>query len=674
MTRTRLWGACSLSALAIASLWPAARAYAQTSEGTAVSEVQVTARTLEVTLPEKLAETGVKVDVIQSRQIRDLGYVDVGSALQALAPSLFVLPKNGPFDYVDLSLLGSRTEDILWMVDGVRINNRLYAGTTPLDTMPAGMVDRLEVLDSGQSLFYGTQAMAGAVNIVTKPFSKTLTGMVSGQVDSNSGRHLEGNVADGFALGQVVAYASADTSEGYKAFRDQDYQRSSTHRKRGYDVYTEGLKYGLDVNDRLRVSATYQRSDGDLDFALPFRVARDVNSRHEDLASGKLDYQVNDRLGFFVKAYWHNWATTYDTFYNDLASPGTLDKLYDGAFWGFWDYGVNALGKADVAKGVEAYFGYDYQSYGGRDEVLVIDQHDETTHAVFGQLRLTPDLIPGLNLAGGFRYNAPSQGQSATIWNVSGKYQGPGGLYVKGEAGTNFRLPTAEELFANDPIDERGNPRLKPERSIGGDLSIGWRFNMAGHRAGIEVTGFARDITDLIDFDTFDAVTQQDVFGNVSGTVRVRGGQVTADATATDSLSASLAYSANEAKADGGPQLDRVPRSLFKAGLDWHPADRPFGASVNVVYTGRATRSISGNSVGYGNYTVVDLSGRWFLDAGRHQQLNLSVRNLFDQRYGLPARGCADTPADGPYDCSLPYVYVNLGMPRTFALSSTYKF
>jgi outer membrane cobalamin receptor len=650
-------------------------AHAQAQTSTSVEGVVVTARTLEDTLPEQLAETGVKVDVIQSQAIRNGGYPDIATALQALAPSLFVLPKNGPFDYVDLSLLGSRTEDVLWMVDGVRINNRLYAGTTPLDTMPSGMVDRLEVLDGGQALFYGTQAVAGAVNIVTKPFSKSLTGMVEGQVDTNTARHLEGNVADAYSFGQVVLYASADQSDGYKAFRDQDYQPSSTHRKRTYDVYTEGLKYGLDVTDQLRLSASYQRTDGALDFASPYRVAVDVNNRHEDLATGKIDYQVNDRLGFFVKGYWHNWHTTYDQFYNDLATPGTLDKLYEGAFWGFWDYGVNALGKLDIAKGVEGYFGYDYQSYGGRDEVLVISQHDENTHAVFGQLRLTPDLIPGVNLAGGFRYNDPSVGQSATIWNVSGKYQSPVGFYVKGEAGTNFRLPTAEELFANDPLDERGNPNLKPERSTGGNLSLGWRFDMGGHRMGVEVTGFARDITDLIDYDTFDSVTQQDVFGNVAGTVRVRGGQVTADAAATDAVSANLTYSANEAKQDGGRQLDRIPRSLFKAGLDWHPSNLPVGASLNVVYTGDVSRSLGGfGEVGYGDYTVVDLSGRYFLDAGRHQQLNISIRNLFDRRYGLPARGCADTPADGPYDCSIPYVYQNLGLPRTFAVSYSYRF
>uniref|UniRef100_UPI0013D8E04E TonB-dependent receptor plug domain-containing protein n=2 Tax=Pseudomonadota TaxID=1224 RepID=UPI0013D8E04E len=70
------------------------------------------------------------------------------------APGLSITPKNGPFDYVDISLQGSRTGDVLWLVDGVRINNRLYAGTPPLDTLPSAMVDRIEVLEGGQALFY----------------------------------------------------------------------------------------------------------------------------------------------------------------------------------------------------------------------------------------------------------------------------------------------------------------------------------------------------------------------------------------------------------------------------------------------------------------------------------------------------------------------------------------
>ncbi len=83
---------------------------------------------------------------------------------------------------------------------------------------------------------------------------------------------------------------------------------------------------------------------------------------------------------------------------------------------------------------------------------------------------------------------------------------------------------------------------------------------------------------------------------------------------------------------------------------------------------------MNGGEVGYGDYTIVDVSARWFIDAGRRQQLNFSIRNLFDQTYGRPGRGCKDVATDGPYDCSMPYTYVNLGMPRTFGLSYSYSF
>jgi vitamin B12 transporter len=90
-------------------------------------------------------------------------------------------PKNGPFDYFNGSLQGSRSQDILWLVDGVRITNRLYNTTTPLDTVPAHMVERIEVLKGGQGIFYGTQSVAGVINVVTKSFSRSSEGQLSGE-------------------------------------------------------------------------------------------------------------------------------------------------------------------------------------------------------------------------------------------------------------------------------------------------------------------------------------------------------------------------------------------------------------------------------------------------------------------------------------------------------------
>jgi len=146
-----------------------------------LDELVVQGSALEETLPSELADYGAELEIIDSEQLEKSGTSDVGQALQGNVPGLFLSPKTGRGDYVDISIQGSRTEDVLWLVDGVRINNRLFGGTTPLDSISTPMIERIEVLKGGQGLFYGTQAVAGVVNIVlrqpTDEPSGTLTGV-----------------------------------------------------------------------------------------------------------------------------------------------------------------------------------------------------------------------------------------------------------------------------------------------------------------------------------------------------------------------------------------------------------------------------------------------------------------------------------------------------------------
>src|SRR5262249_48946034 len=123
---------------------------------------------------------------------------------------------------------------------------------TPLDTLPAAMVERIEVLEGGQALFYGTQAVAGAVNIVTKGYSQAADGQLTLGADTNGGRHIDANVRDSVGAHHFVIYGSADKSDGFRAFRAEDYQPSATETKRGYSVYTVGGKYAYDFTDSLR--------------------------------------------------------------------------------------------------------------------------------------------------------------------------------------------------------------------------------------------------------------------------------------------------------------------------------------------------------------------------------------------------------------------------------------
>src|SRR5580658_4558888 len=217
-----------------------------------LQQVVVTAKKLEEELPDILMSQGIHVDTVTAEQIAKAGYVDVAQALQYAAPGVFLSPKNGPFDYVDVSLQGSRTEDVLWLVDGVRMNNRLYGGTTPLDTLPAPMVDNIEILQGGEALFYGTQAMAGAVNIVTKPFSDTPDGAVTIGGDTNDSGHFDGYYRNSIGQNHFVAFADFDLSSGYDPFPSGEVQPSATDRDRSYHLFTVGAKYAYDFSDVLR--------------------------------------------------------------------------------------------------------------------------------------------------------------------------------------------------------------------------------------------------------------------------------------------------------------------------------------------------------------------------------------------------------------------------------------
>jgi len=158
----------------------------------------------------------------------------LSQALQMLVPGLYLAPKNGAFDYMNCSLQGSRCQDILWLIDGVRINNRLYNSTSPLDTVPAHMVERVEVLYGGQGIFYGTQSVGGVVNVVTKEFSEALDAGASIGFDENDGTHITADIAGSRGGHQFVFYASHDDADGFKPFENEDYQPSGTDRERGW--------------------------------------------------------------------------------------------------------------------------------------------------------------------------------------------------------------------------------------------------------------------------------------------------------------------------------------------------------------------------------------------------------------------------------------------------------
>lgn len=632
------------TAMAVCAVLAAASGQAAQPAGN--EEVLVLGTRIEESLPLDLQQYGNRVEVITGETLRNGGFNDVTQALQMLVPGLYVAPKNGAFDYVQASLQGSRNNEILWLVDGIRISNRLYNNTSPLDTIPAHMIERIEVLKGGQGIFFGTQSVSGVINVVTRGFTAETDALVSVGFSDNDGRNANGFVRGSLGETRVVLYGSYDDADGFEPYRRERFESGVVDRNRGYSVRTAGAKLANQITDALTFSLNFQYTDADLDFWTPFNVVKDRNDRDEKLVSGKIDYAVNDKVGVYLKAYYHDWDTLYH--YGDGSS--------DPEFWGFTDRGVNLMTQLALNRGFEYLLGFEQQRYDGEDQVLLIAPRTEEVNAVYAQIRTTPELLDSTQLAFGARYNEPSAGPNATVWNVSGRHDFTDNLYVRATGGTSFRLPDAYQLYAIDPNDTPGNPNLKPERSRNLEIGVGGAASTAGMPLSWELMGFKRRVEDLIGPNAADTLQI-----NLDSEVEVEGAEVVAGLVVSPAFSVNFDHTYTQAKQTGSNlQIRRIPENLTKLGLGYRPSPR-FGGDLSLVYVGSVFETSTG--VGrrdYGNYAVADLGAFLFIDQTRKQRLGLRVENLLGKEYAT--------------SLVTPTATATLGTPRTVHLSYSYDF
>lgn len=656
----------ALLASAAGSALAACPAFAQGIDEAAYDQaIVVLGGRLEESTPQELEKYGSRLEVIEGETIDRGGFTDTSQALQMLVPGLYLAPQSGAFDYVNMSLLGSRQSDILVLVDGVRISNRLYAATSPFETVPAHMIERIEVLKGAQGLYYGTQAVAGVINIVTRGFGSATDGAFEAGIDTNDGYHVNGYARGAAGAHHFVGYASYDEADGFVPFRRADFQPSATVRPRSYDSATAGLKYAFEPSNAFRVSASYQHTKGAYDRPYAEDRHHAYNTRNEELASLKIDWSATDRLDLYLKGYWHDWDSDWTELLNVLGPNGLPTGEVTGAdapgAWSFEDRGVNFLAEFRATDAVTIAAGYDFQRYDGHDDVFLIAPLAEDVHAVFGQLKFD---LPGANIAVGVRHNEPSDGAAKTVWNASGRADLVDGLYLRGAVGTAFRLPSAYELYVIDPCCETGNPNLVGEGSFNTELGFGW----AEGAISAEVTGFYRKVDDLIAIDYSLPAYPGGFLVNTEDATEVWGGELVVNARLSEILGLTFDWTHTEAKLDGtDEQLQDIPRDIAKLILSAEAPGGHFGGSIAANYVGELHDSVSGGigRVEHGDYALVDLSAFAFIDRDRRHRLGLRLENLFDTDY---ASGITRVRRDSD-DSS--YAAPKLGTP--FTVHATYR-
>jgi vitamin B12 transporter len=628
--------------------------YAKAQSSQVTETITVEGRRIEERLSAELEEYGHQVEIIPGEILEQGGFVDINQALETLVPGLYIATKSGRGDYTNAPLHGST--EILWLLDGVRLNNRLY-GQGYLDSISVKMIERIEVVKGGQGLFYGTDSAGGVVNIITKPVTTEISGQVGAFIGDGNYLDAYGHVSNSFGGHGLMAFGSYENWHGYEPFESDVYRRTGNTdpEDRAYDRTVAGGKYRkeLELAGLATLNIHFQRNMGEFDFARPNEKMA-VNDRTEDIAFLKWDHDINKAFSYYLKTYIHRWWTDYTR----QALDGTY--LYKDSEWGYQDAGANLMGSWRFG-GHEILLGGDYQNYWARDEVWHIADTREEVWAGFAQFRPHFAFAPRAQSAMGVRHNKTG-GNEKTIWNISLRTPIVGDTYFRGVVGTSFALPTAEQLYL-DEDGSYGNPDLKPEESFNVDMGFGGKFSIFTWDVGY----FYQEIEDAISY-TADWVT----FENADGKTEVDGFEAQLGVDLTAGFKLFLSGTKVDAHLeDDDAQLEYRPEYTAKCNLSYrHPSTR-FGTDLNTRYVGELYSrytDANGEPVEYGKYYVVDVSGFFRFGKENRHRVTLRLDNVFDEDYTWRLYPTEDVATGETflYDYKTPGFLATLGYSYSF--------
>ncbi|WP_066647028.1 MULTISPECIES: TonB-dependent receptor plug domain-containing protein [Sphingomonas] len=569
-----------------------------------------------------LDRIGQSVTVIDREEIRRRQSSVVADLLRQ-TPGVTISRNGGVGTNTSVNIRGAETDQTVALIDGIKLNDPSSpGGGFNFGPLLIGNIDRVEVVRGAQSVLWGSQAIGGVVNLITRQPTATLK--LNGRAEGGS-----------FATGQAFANASGKAgplalSVGGGWFESEGISAAASGREAdGYRNYAANgsatLTLTRDVSVDLRGFYADSRTDIDGFVGSALGDTPEYSLTRQALGYAGLnvtlfDGKFRNRLGY---------ALTDTRRRNEnpaLASPETFRGVGRNARIEY--QGVVDVGPMSATFGVEHEVSRFTSSSNGGAAVRGRTQID----SIYGQILLTP--MTGLTLTGGVRYDDHNLFGGVTTASASGVWSpNAGATTLRASYSEGFKAPTLFQLQS-----EFGNALLRPERSRGLDVGITQRL-LAGAITA-EATWFRRDSRDLIVFvscprpltgicvgrpsGTYDNITRATAEGLEAG--------LTLRPSAALRVTASYTYlrAINETPgASFGARLARRPsQSLtlladyrWKFGLETGATVTQIGSSFDNASN---TRRLAG-------YTLVDL--RASIPLNRQIALYGRIENLFDERY-----------------------------------------
>jgi len=573
-----------------------------------------------------MSQVGSSITVITAQDLENQGCQTVSEAL-ASVPGLDVVVSGGPGQLTETYVRGAESGRTLVMINGIEINDAMSAGrSVDFSHLTVDNVERIEVLRGPESAVFGSGAMGGVINIITKKGSKDLNASanISGGKYStwNAGASASGTFSDWDAsLG-----TSWDYSAGFPALKP-----TSAMSAPGQDLASNDYRNwtidasmgGTILQDwTARVSARSfqgysQLVDYDMNF-LPLANSDYSVKTQEETMGFESDWKLNSGWRQTLTA----GLSQQDRYYREVPVPSAAENDSDylgrnlNMDWhSQWD--LPAAGSALV-------LGVNYRQEQGRTEDPVYGDFPERSAHCFGYYLEERLQVAGFTLDAAARADVQNLFGNAFTYRLAPVYLfEPTGTSFKGTWGTGFNAPTLYQLYA--PF--YGNADLQPEKSVGWDAGVEQKI-LNSYKLGS--TYFQNDFQNQVDFNSaFQYV-------NLAKT-QTKGWELFGAAEPITDLIFKLGYTkltANDLTQEDtlGP-LPLIRRSDYKitldAGYTWHGAHLQL--SVQHVGPRWDKDNVTNTRVTLAPYTLANLYATYALTSTL--SVFARVNNVMDANY-----------------------------------------